>query len=324
MGRIELRDGDVLPPREAARPGGDEGQREDREREGRGVEDVHPAAVPFPAQQLLGREAERHQQELEIEPVVPEPEEEVDAEDDRDGAEAHPLRVAPGPAEEQVEPVGEGELPRDERNRVVDRRPVPAPVEEHGGLRAGLQVVLGARGELERPATAAAAPARWRDGQQDVPGGQHARGAEKRPEQRRALVDARKEGERGQRERRGERYPEPARCRERDGAPRLRLAPRPRQPHRPVRRCLGNRVARHRRRGDAARARAPGGVSARHSGRAKDEARSLRRGTRDVRMHAPAQTPDAPSGRATGPAAPGAARRALRCRTSRGTASCRR
>ena len=135
------------PPREAARPGGDEREGEDRERERRGVEDVDPAAVPLPAQQLLGREAERHEHELEVEPVVPEPEEQVDAEDDRHRAEADPVGVAPGPAEEQVEPVGEGELAGDERDGVVDRRPVPAPVEEHGGLRAGLQVVLGAGGQ---------------------------------------------------------------------------------------------------------------------------------------------------------------------------------
>ena len=203
------------PPRDVAHPGDDQGQREDRERERRGVEDVDEAAVPLPADQLLGGEAERHQDELEVEPVVREPEEQVDAEDDGNGAEAEPVRVPPRPAEQQVEPVGEDELAGDERDGVVDRRPVPAPVEEHGRLRAGLQVVLRAGGDLQRPAPAAA---QRRGEQHEVPRAERERGAAECAEERRVVVDAVDENERRQGECGYQRGPEGAGRREGDCA----------------------------------------------------------------------------------------------------------
>ena len=69
----------------------------------------------------------------------------------------------------------------------LDGGPVPAPVEEDGRLRAGLQVVLRAPGDLQRPAPAAAP----RHGEQhEVPRAERERGAEERPEERRVAVDA--------------------------------------------------------------------------------------------------------------------------------------
>ena len=150
-----------------------------------------------------------------MEPVVREPEEQVDAEDDGNGAEAEPVRVAPGPAEQQVESVGEGELAGDEGKRVVDGGPVPAPVEEDGRLRAGLDVVLWPGGDLQRPVPA---PALRRREQHEVPRAERERGAEERPEERRVVVDAVDENERRQGERGNERRPEGAGRREGDCA----------------------------------------------------------------------------------------------------------
>ena len=154
--REELRDGDVPRPRQVARAGGDQGRREDREGERGGVEDVDAPAVALPPDEGLGRERERDEQELEVEPAFVEPEEQVDAEDDGDGAEAEPAGLAPRPREEEVEGVGEEELGGDEDGGVADGGPVPAPVEEHRGLGAGLNVVLGAGGDLDRQPPAAA------------------------------------------------------------------------------------------------------------------------------------------------------------------------
>ena len=155
--REELRDGDVPRPRQVARAGGDQGRREDREGERGGVEDVDPPAVPLPPDEGLGRERESDEQKLEVEPAFVEPEEQVDAEDDGDGAEAEPAGLAPRPGEEEVEGVGEEELGGDEDRGVADRGPVPAPVEEHRRLGAGLDPVLGPGVDLDGQAPAAAA-----------------------------------------------------------------------------------------------------------------------------------------------------------------------
>ena len=56
------------------------------------IEDVRLAAVLVPADQFLGGEPDGDHQELQVEPVRPEPEEQVGAEDDRERSE--PERVA--------------------------------------------------------------------------------------------------------------------------------------------------------------------------------------------------------------------------------------
>ena len=48
----------------------------------------------MPTNEFLAQKAHRDHQELQVEPVVPEPEEQVDASDDRDGAEAQRVRPA--------------------------------------------------------------------------------------------------------------------------------------------------------------------------------------------------------------------------------------
>ena len=85
-----------------------------------------------------------------VEPVRLEPEEQVDAEDHRKGAEAERVGLPPRPAKQHVEGVGEEQLRGDERGGVVDRPPVPAPVEQHRTLRARLEVVLLPQDDLQR------------------------------------------------------------------------------------------------------------------------------------------------------------------------------
>ena len=49
---------------------------------------MYVAPFPLPAHIFLAEKAQRDHQELQVEPVVTEPQEQVDAEDDREGSEA--------------------------------------------------------------------------------------------------------------------------------------------------------------------------------------------------------------------------------------------
>ena len=142
---------DLLPPGQVARPRGDQRQREQAQRERRGVEDVGAPPLASPLDERLPEEARPHHQELQVEPVVGEPEEEVGAEDDGKGPEAEHVAFAPRPREQHVEGVGEDQLRQQKPGEVVDRPPVPAPAGEHGELHEGLQVVLRAQDDLEPP-----------------------------------------------------------------------------------------------------------------------------------------------------------------------------
>ncbi len=87
-----------------------------------------PAPVLLPLDELLGRIPERDDDELPVVPLGPEPEEEVDAEDDGDRPEAELVRVPAGPLEQRVEPVGEKELTEEERQIGEDGWYVPSPL----------------------------------------------------------------------------------------------------------------------------------------------------------------------------------------------------
>src|SRR5581483_4112817 len=113
-GRVELRGRDLEAPRGSARAGEQQERRGDGEWKRRRVEDVGVGAVARPAEELLGEEADRDHRELQVEPVVLEPEEQRDAEDDRERAEAERESPAVGPREQAVEAVGEQELGGDE------------------------------------------------------------------------------------------------------------------------------------------------------------------------------------------------------------------
>ena len=143
---------DVLSPGEVRGARSDEHEREEPEREGGRVEDVHVPPLAVPAHELLTEKPDRDHQELQVEPIVPEPEEEVDAEDDGEGPEAEHVLLTPRPREQHVEDVGEHELRGQQHSEVVDGSPVPSPVGKHRDLDHRLHVVLRPKNALERPA----------------------------------------------------------------------------------------------------------------------------------------------------------------------------
>ena len=64
-------------------------------------------AVSLPLHKLLSHESDGYHQELQVKPVVPEPNKQVGTEDDRERAEAENVLVTTRPAQEHVKPVGE-------------------------------------------------------------------------------------------------------------------------------------------------------------------------------------------------------------------------
>ena len=111
---------------------------------------MYAPPVPVPADQFFRGQSERHHRELQIEPVRLEPEEQIDAEDDGKRCEAESVGVAARPAEQHVERIREEQLREDEGREGIDRRPIPAPVQQHRSLRAGLQIVLFPQHDFER------------------------------------------------------------------------------------------------------------------------------------------------------------------------------
>jgi hypothetical protein len=111
---------------------------------------VRVHTVARPAQELLGEKAERHHRELQIEPVVLKPQEQVDAENDRERPETERELAPVRPGEQAVETVGKQELRGNERRGVIDLAPVVAPIQDDRALLTGLQVVLAAQHDFER------------------------------------------------------------------------------------------------------------------------------------------------------------------------------
>ena len=128
-----------------------------------------PSLAP-PLHEGLPQETRPHHQELQVEPVVREPEEEVGAEDDGKGAEAEDVALAPRPREQHIEGVGEHQLRQQQPGEVVDRAPIPPPAREHRELHEGLQVVLRAQDDLE---AARCAGTRQFGEEHPLPGQQH-------------------------------------------------------------------------------------------------------------------------------------------------------
>jgi hypothetical protein len=130
-----------------------------------------------------------------VEPVEPEPEEQVDAEYHRERPEAEHVVVAAGPGEQTVDGVREEELNRHEREERVHERHVPSPVQEDAALGARLHPMLLARRELDAERAAGAPRRGVEDG---TPDEQRRAGTEERSHERR--VAARPGGERGDRD----------------------------------------------------------------------------------------------------------------------------
>ncbi len=190
--------GDVLTPGEIAGAGENQRQREDREWKRRRVEDVNALSVLVPPDQLLGGEPEPDQQKLQIEPVVGEPQEEVNAEDDGERPEPQGVRVPSRPAQQHVERVREDQLGGDEKCGVVNRTPVPPPVDQEGELRERLHEVLRPNRHLERQWSTRAV---GRPEDQATPDEQQDAGTNKRPLKRGVLSDPVQQTERAESQR---------------------------------------------------------------------------------------------------------------------------
>ena len=94
---------------------------------------------------------QRHHQELQIEPVRLEPQKQIDAEDDRKRREAQSVdrRAATSRAACRMH-TRKAIAARMKGAKGVDRRPIPAPIQQHRALRAGLHVVLLPQDHLQR------------------------------------------------------------------------------------------------------------------------------------------------------------------------------
>ena len=168
---------------------------------------MHPFAVPLPPHELLPHEPDREHQELQVEPVIPEPKEQIRAEDDGKRSEAEHVAVAPGPGQQHVEGVGEHQLRQEEPGEVVDRPPVPAPVRKHGQLNERLQVMLRAQHSAER-----AALGRTLEPQEErhLPDEQHNGRPQERAEENRVAHHAGYERQKGETQRQRQRHQEDA------------------------------------------------------------------------------------------------------------------
>ena len=103
---------------------------------------MHTTAALFPREKFLRGETNGDHEQLQEKPLRREPEKQIDAKDDRNRPEPEHVGVAPRQRQQHVEGIAEQQLRRDERCLVVHRTPVPAPIEQHRGLRARLKVVL--------------------------------------------------------------------------------------------------------------------------------------------------------------------------------------
>src|SRR5688572_19248690 len=98
-------------------------------------------AIALPTDKRLADKPQRDQRELQAEPVVFEPEKQVRAEDDREGAETEDVVFAPRPRQQHVECVGKEQLAEEKRREIVDGRPVPSPICVDGELTRALDVM---------------------------------------------------------------------------------------------------------------------------------------------------------------------------------------
>src|SRR5687768_15606697 len=103
---------------------------------------MHAAAVALPAHKSLAEEAQRDECELQAEPIVLEPEKQVGAENNWEGAEANDIRFAPRPRQQHVEGIGEEQLTEKKRREIINGRPIPSPIRVHAELTKALNVVL--------------------------------------------------------------------------------------------------------------------------------------------------------------------------------------
>src|SRR5215467_12322400 len=106
MRRIKLSTGNFLAPRDSARTCCQQDNRKDRERKGRRIENMRPAPILIPANQLFAGDPKRYHQKLQIKPIRLEPEKQIDTANDGKQTEAEGVDITPRPAEQHVERIG--------------------------------------------------------------------------------------------------------------------------------------------------------------------------------------------------------------------------
>ena len=90
---------------------------------------MRTAAVALPRDEFLTEYAGGHQQELQEEPVILEPEKQIGAQNDGKRTKAENPLIAPRPAHQHVENIDKYNLGDNQRGVVIDFAPVPSPVE---------------------------------------------------------------------------------------------------------------------------------------------------------------------------------------------------
>ena len=117
---------------------------------------MHGAPFPIPANEFFRDVSHHDHRELEGKPVRFEPQEQVDAQDDREGPESERVHVAPRPGDQALDGVREHQLRDDQRSVRVHEVDVPAPVQQNRRLGTCLNPVLGTGREPDRERPAAA------------------------------------------------------------------------------------------------------------------------------------------------------------------------
>ena len=109
---------------------------------------MNSAAIPFPLNEVLAENAYSHHQELQPEPVVPEPEKQIGAEYDWEGAESQNPLIFPEPADQHIESVDKRHLRQNQRNVRVNLGPVETPIRVYARVHGKLHVVRSYRDEF--------------------------------------------------------------------------------------------------------------------------------------------------------------------------------
>ena len=132
---------DVHSPTDVRAVRGNESDGKEAKRESRRVENMSETALALPLNEFLAQDAGGDEKELQIKPIVLEPQKQIGAHDDGDRSETeHPL-IAARPAHQHVQRIGEDNLRGDQRHIVVNLAPVPSPIQVNRGVHHELHIV---------------------------------------------------------------------------------------------------------------------------------------------------------------------------------------
>ena len=108
---------------------------------------VAPFAVPTHI--LFTHKADGDHHELQIEPVIPEPQEQIGAENDRNRTKTKSVVALSRPGQQHVKAKGKQYLRRQQQHMFVNRVPVIPPVQVDAELDEHLDIVLRAQHNIE-------------------------------------------------------------------------------------------------------------------------------------------------------------------------------